>query len=71
VLNLLSQLQRDFLQTFVMVSHDLAVVAHICDHIAVMVSGQFVEFLTRVDLIAGKVASAEARHLFSATGHKL
>ena len=71
VLNLLSQLRRDFQQTFVMVSHDLAVVAHMCDHIAVMVGGRFVEFLTRADLVAGKVTSPEARHLFSATDHKL
>lgn len=71
VLNLLSQLKRDFRQTFVMVSHDLAVVAHMCDHVAVMVGGRFVEFLTRADLIAGKVVSEEARHLFSATGQRL
>lgn len=71
VLNLLSQLRRDLQQTFVMVSHDLAVVAHMCDHIAVMVGGRFVEFLTRADLVAGKVTSPEARHLFSATDHKL
>jgi peptide/nickel transport system ATP-binding protein len=67
VLNLLSKLRRDFQQTFVMVSHDLAVVAHMCDHIAVMVGGRFVEFLSRADLVAGKVESAEGRHLFAAT----
>lgn len=71
VLNLLSKLRRDLQQTFVMVSHDLAVVAHMCDHIAVMVEGRFVEFLSRSDLVSGKVESEEARHLFSAADHSM
>jgi peptide/nickel transport system ATP-binding protein len=66
VLNLLAMLRREMSQTFVMVSHDLAVVAHMCDHIAVMVEGRFVETLTRADLLDGKVQTAQARRLFAA-----
>jgi peptide/nickel transport system ATP-binding protein len=64
-------LRRNLSQTFVMVSHDLAVVAHMCDHIAVMVGGRFVEFLSRSDLVSGKVESEEARHLFSAAEYSM
>lgn len=66
VLNLLAMLRREMSQTFVMVSHDLAVVAHMCDHIAVMVEGRFVETLTRAELLDGKVQTAQARRLFAA-----
>ncbi|MDZ4354916.1 MAG: ABC transporter ATP-binding protein [Variovorax sp.] len=66
VLNLLSRLRRDHRQAFVMVSHDLRVVAHMCDHIAFMVGGRFVEVLTRAQLVAGEVRSDEARHLLAA-----
>ncbi len=43
VLNLMSDLQRDAGVTFLLISHDLAVVGHICDEIAVMFQGRFVE----------------------------
>lgn len=66
VLNLLGMLRREMSLTFVMVSHDLAVVAHMCDHIAVMVEGRFVEVLTRDELLEGKVQTAQARRLFAA-----
>ncbi|MBP9928384.1 MAG: ABC transporter ATP-binding protein [Rhodoferax sp.] len=66
VLNLLARLRREMSQTFVMVSHDLAVVAHMCDHIAVMVEGRFVEVFTRAELVDGKVQTAQARRLFAA-----
>ena len=68
VLNLLSRLRRELQQAFVMVSHDLHVVAHMCDHIAFMVGGRFVEVLTRADLVAGRVRSDEARELMAAAG---
>jgi len=43
VLNLMSDLQRDAGVTYLLISHDLAVVGHICEEIAVMFRGRFVE----------------------------
>ena len=43
VLNLMSDLQRDAGVTFFLISHDLAVVGYLCDEVAVMFRGRFVE----------------------------
>jgi peptide/nickel transport system ATP-binding protein len=42
-LNLMSDLQRDAGVTYLLISHDLAVVAHICETTAVMFRGRIVE----------------------------
>ncbi len=42
-LNLLQDLQDEFDLTYVFIAHDLAVVEHVCDRIAVMYLGQVVE----------------------------
>ena len=43
ILNLLEQARRDRNLTFVMVSHDLGVISHMCERLAVMKAGKVVE----------------------------
>ncbi len=56
ILNLLNSLQKEMGLTFLFISHDLSVVAHTCDHVAVMYLGQIVEI-------------APTKALFSNTRH--
>ena len=56
ILNLLQSLQDELGLTFLFISHDLSVVAHICDHLAVMYLGTLVE-------------SAPTRKLFENPSH--
>jgi len=67
VLNLLEQVRRDRKLTFVMVSHDLGVITHMCERIAVMRGGRLVEALTSGDLVAGRLEADYTRQLMVAS----
>ena len=63
VLNLLEALRQRRGLTFVMVSHDLAVVTHLCQRLAVMQRGRVVETLAAADLAAQRVQADYTRSL--------
>ncbi len=50
IINLLIELQGEFNLSYVIIAHDLAVVEHICDEIAVMYLGKIVEMASYRDL---------------------
>ena len=67
VLNLLADLRRDRGLTYILVSHDLAVVAHLCDRVAVMTEGRIIETLTVDALRAQAATHPYARELIAAS----
>jgi len=52
VLNLMKDLQEKLNLTYVFISHDLSVIEHLCDRIAVMYLGKIVEIATRDELFS-------------------
>ncbi|SNU96049.1 Glutathione import ATP-binding protein GsiA [Megamonas hypermegale] len=50
ILDLLKQLQRKMNTAIVLISHDLGVIANLCDDIAVMYAGQIVEYGSAEDI---------------------
>jgi peptide/nickel transport system ATP-binding protein len=67
VLNLLEQVRRDHNLTFLMVSHDLAVITHMCERLMVMQNGEEVERLASSELAAKNVAAAYTKNLLRAS----
>ena len=59
VLNLMQDLQQQFGVTYLLISHDLAVVNHLCDEVAVIFQGRIVE------KAASQVLFANARHPYT------
>ncbi|MBX9735638.1 MAG: ATP-binding cassette domain-containing protein [Phycisphaerales bacterium] len=51
ILNLLSDLQSEFKLSYLFISHDMAVIQHMCRRIAVMYKGKIVETGTRDEII--------------------
>jgi len=52
ILNLLTDLQQEFDLTYLFISHDLSVIEHICDRVAVMYVGKIIELAPTADLFA-------------------
>lgn len=52
IINLLQDLQKELNLTYVFISHDLSVIRHICDRIAVMYLGKMMELADKEDLYA-------------------
>jgi oligopeptide transport system ATP-binding protein len=50
IINLLEELQEQFHLTYLFIAHDLSVVRHISDRIAVMYLGELVEIASRIEL---------------------
>ena len=67
VLNLLDRLRAERGLTYVLVSHDLAVVSHMCDRLVVMQGGEVVEQLTREALQAHATTEDYTRNLLTAS----
>ncbi|MEC9461600.1 MAG: ABC transporter ATP-binding protein [Pseudomonadota bacterium] len=71
ILNLLNRLRRELNLTFVIVSHDLAVISYMCDRLMVMQNASPVETLTREQLRAGDMHADYTLTLFQASHRRL
>ena len=67
ILNLISRLRNTYQLTSILVSHDLGVVAHLCDRIAIMRAGQLLELLEVVNLRRGEAKEPYTRELLAAS----
>ncbi|MCB1123945.1 MAG: ATP-binding cassette domain-containing protein, partial [Verrucomicrobiae bacterium] len=65
VINLLEDLQEEFQLTYIFVAHDLSVVRHISDRVAVMYKGKLVE-LTETEKLFSEPSHPYTRQLLSA-----
>ena len=67
ILNLLAELQREAKLTYLMVTHDLGVIAHLCQKVAVMQYGKILETLTVDALVSGQAQTAYTQMLVNAS----
>ena len=67
ILNLLTRVRRERALTTIFVSHDLAVVAHLCERVAIMRLGEIVETLPVEALRRNGAASHYGRELIAAS----
>ncbi|KAB2528729.1 ATP-binding cassette domain-containing protein, partial [Enterobacter hormaechei] len=67
ILNLLAELQRESNLTYLMVTHDLGVIAHLCQKVTVMQYGKILESLTVDELVAGQAKTDYTRMLVNAS----
>ena len=67
ILNLLSDLREQRQLTYLMVSHNLAVVGHLCESVAVMQSGRVVEMLSVEDLRNSRASQAYTQELLASS----
>jgi len=67
ILNLLGRLRRDHRLTYILVSHNLAVVAHLTERLGVMNAGRMVEELTVDELRAAEPREPYTRQLLRAS----
>ena len=66
ILNLLRDIQDGRRLTYLLVSHNLAVISYMCHTLGVMYQGQIVELLTRQQLGDGEIQHAYTRELMAA-----
>lgn len=67
ILNLLSDLRQEFGLTYILVSHDLAVVGQMCDRLLLMRKGEIVEQADAAQLAAGNLHHPYSRQLLIAS----
>jgi peptide/nickel transport system ATP-binding protein len=67
ILNLLDDLRKDRGLTYLLVSHDLAVVSHMCSTVAIMEAGEIVEQVEIERLRQGAVEHPYSQRLLRAS----
>ncbi|MEH0874405.1 ABC transporter ATP-binding protein [Pectobacterium cacticida] len=67
ILNLLAGMRQRRKLTYLMVTHDLAVVTHLCQRVAMMYQGRLLEELSAEALRRGEVREEYTRHFLAAS----
>lgn len=68
VLNFMKEIQQEFQLTYLLISHDLGMIRHMCNRIAIMYRGQFIEEGTREEIF-NNPQHIYAKRLISAIPH--